>query len=82
MLENLENSEDISFEQAINELEYIVDKLEKEELKLDDSLDYFQRGVELYRYCYKKLNKVDGKIKKILQDDDGKILEFDFEVDI
>lgn len=82
MLNNLVNSDDISFEEAIKELECIVDKLENGELKLDDSLNYFQRGVELYKYCYQKLNDVDGKIKKILQNDDGKILEFDFEANI
>lgn len=82
MIDNLVNNDNLSFEEAIEELECIVDKLENEKLNLDDSLNYFQRGVELYRFCYKKLNDVDGKIKKILKDDNGKIMEIDFDVDV
>jgi exodeoxyribonuclease VII small subunit len=44
------NAVNISFEQAMAELEEIVKKLEKGELTLEDSINCFQRGVELTKY--------------------------------
>ena len=47
------DSTELTFEQAIAELEEIVKKLEKGELTLDESISCFRRGVELTKYCSK-----------------------------
>lgn len=69
----------IPFEEALEELEEIIKKLEYGDLSLDDSLSEFQRGVELYKHCNKTLNNVEGKIKLILENEYGEIEEIDFE---
>ncbi len=64
-----------SFEEALEELESIVDKLEKGELTLDKSLEYFQRGVELSKYCNKRLDEVEKKMSVLVEAEDGSIKE-------
>lgn len=64
-----ENS--LSFEQAVAELEEIVKKLEKGELTLEESIHFFQRGVELTRYCSKKLDDAERSITMLIEGEDG-----------
>lgn len=64
-----------NFEESMSELEKIVNKLEVGDLSLDESLEQFTKGIELYRYCNKVLNDVEGKIKVILKDDDNNLFE-------
>ena len=64
-----------SFEEALEELENIVDKLEKGELTLDKSLEYFQRGVKLSKYCSKRLDEVEKKISVLVEAENGTIKE-------
>ncbi|NSW91357.1 MAG: exodeoxyribonuclease VII small subunit [Firmicutes bacterium] len=69
-----------TFEEAMNELEEIVQKLEKGELSLEESIEYFQRGVELSRYCSKKLDEVERRITMLIEEEKGNIKEEIFEV--
>lgn len=68
----------VSFEEAIGELEQVVDKLEKGELSLDESLEVFQRGIELSRFCSKRLDEVERKITVLLEDENGQMHEETF----
>jgi exodeoxyribonuclease VII small subunit len=68
-----------TFEEAMAELEEIVVKLEKGELPIDESIEYFQRGVELSRYCSKKLDEVEKRITLLLEEENGDIKEEIFE---
>lgn len=65
----------ISFEKAIDELELIVKKLEKGELTLDDSIKYFQRGIELTKYCSKTLDEAERSITMLVEGEDGAVIE-------
>ncbi len=65
------NIEGVTFEQAIAELEGIVKKLEKGELTLDESIGYFQRGVELTKYCNKKLDEAERSITILIEGENG-----------
>ena len=56
------------FESALNELEQIVGKLERGELKLEESLQLFERGVALTRECRQSLEKAELKVKQLLAD--------------
>ena len=51
------------FEQALSELEGLVSKLESGELTLDQSLEYFKRGVELTRHCQSVLDKAQQTVE-------------------
>lgn len=64
-----------SFEDAISELESIVEELENGELTLDESIDYFQRGIELSKFCNRKLDEVERKISVLVENEQGEIVE-------
>ena len=64
-----------SFEEAMNELEEIVEKLEKGELGLDESIEIFQRGIELSRHCSKRLDETEKKISLLLESEKGEVKE-------
>lgn len=74
--------EELSYEEAIKELEQIVEDLENDQLTLEESIRKFKRGVELYNYCNKILTKLEGEIKILLRDDKGNIYEDDFFVEV
>ena len=54
------------FEAALAELETIVGKLERGELKLEESLKLFERGVALARQCRQSLETAELKVKQLL----------------
>ncbi len=70
--------QNLSFEDAVLELENILSMLENGNLSLDNSLAEFSKGVELYKYCYDLLNTVEGKVKIILDNGNEDIKELDF----
>jgi exodeoxyribonuclease VII small subunit len=51
------------FESSLNELENLVDALEKGELSLEQSLQDFERGIHLTRTCQSALNEAQQKIQ-------------------
>jgi exodeoxyribonuclease VII small subunit len=60
-----------SFEQALQQLEQIVQKLEKGELSLEDSLKLYEDGIRLSRLCHAKLEEAEGRIEVLLKDARG-----------
>lgn len=70
--------EDIKFEEAMNELEKIVESMQDGKLTLDESLKKFQEGVGLIRICQKRLDDAEGKINMLLKDSNGNIEEVPF----
>src|SRR5439155_655687 len=67
------------FEKAFQELEEIVKRLESEELPLDESLQLFEKGIRLSRFCNQKLEEVEKKIELILADSKGQPVVEPFE---
>lgn len=61
------------FEQALEELEKVVEQLESGELSLEDSLAAFEKGVRLVKHCNEKLNEVEKKIELLVKDKEGKL---------
>jgi exodeoxyribonuclease VII small subunit len=51
------------FEGAIAELETIVRKLEEGDLALEQSLELYERGVRLSRYCHARLEEAERRIE-------------------
>ncbi len=52
-----------SYEQAVVELEQLVQQLESGQMSLDDTLKSYQRGAALLRYCREKLDSVEQQIQ-------------------
>lgn len=52
-----------SFEETLSELESLVETLEKGELTLDESLQFFERGVELTRSCKQALEAAEQRVQ-------------------
>ena len=65
----------IDFESSLKELESIVEKLEDEDINLEDSVKSFEKGISLVKECQKQLYNAELKIKKLL--DDGSSSEAD-----
>ncbi len=59
---------EMSFEDAIAELESIVDKLEKGQLSLDESLALFEKGIRLVRECNNKLKSAQQTVEKLIEE--------------
>ena len=67
------------FEKAFQNLEKIVQRLESEELPLDESLGLFEEGIKLSRFCHQRLEEVEKKIELILADAKGQPVTEPFE---
>jgi exodeoxyribonuclease VII small subunit len=75
------SSKDIptNFEEAIKELEAIVQILEKGEASLEQSLELFKRGVTLTEFCNKKLCEAQGVVNVLSRSKDGELQEVPFD---
>lgn len=65
--------EDLSFEQALGELEGIVQNLESGQTNLEDSIASYERGTRLKQHCEAKLKEAKAKIEKINVAPDGSV---------
>ena len=63
--------EDLSFEDAMKELETVVSQLETGDVPLDQSIALYERGAALKEHCQKKLAEAEEKVAKITFDADG-----------
>ncbi|MCL7415414.1 MAG: exodeoxyribonuclease VII small subunit [ANME-2 cluster archaeon] len=70
-----ENKDEITFEDALAELEDISRKIEEGDLPLDKNLELFERGIALTRLCSSKLESARQKIEKLV--DENTIEEMD-----
>ena len=70
-----------SFEQAMENLEKIVDELETGDLPLEKAMQKFEEGMELTRFCTRKLDETEKKINLLLRDKTGKVVEQPLQTD-
>lgn len=68
----------LSYEEAIAELEGILETLGGDDLTLEGSLGLFRKGMALYKRCNDILSKTEGEIKLLTKDSDNSILEEEF----
>ncbi len=67
-----------SFEESLNELETLVETLERGELPLEESLKTFERGIELTRTCQQALKEAEQKVEVLSgKDPDAELDPFD-----
>lgn len=71
----------MDFEKKLNRLEEIVQKMEKGDLALDQSLKLFEEGIKLSRECQVQLGQAETKVKQLVEfDGEGKPVLKDFQV--
>jgi len=61
--------EDLTYEQAFEELELMVNALESEDHPLDDALALFERGQALARHCDSLLDKAELRVQQLSGDE-------------
>ena len=61
----------MSFEDAMKELESVVSRLESGDVPLEDSIKLYERGAALKVHCQKKLAEAEEKVAQITLDGDG-----------
>ncbi len=66
-----EDATSLTFEQALSELEGIVQKLEAGDVSLDEAIDAYSRGIELKNQCQKRLEAARMRVEKIQFSSDG-----------
>lgn len=59
----------MDFEKKLARLEEIVQKMERGELSLEDSLKLFEEGIKLSRECQTQLTKAEAQVKKLVSID-------------
>ena len=62
-----------SFEDSLKKLESIVDRLEKGDLSLEESLKLFEEGVGLSAVCKRELEAAEGKVEMLIKQRDGSL---------
>jgi exodeoxyribonuclease VII small subunit len=67
----VKKNEKPSFEEALAALETIVERLEKGELSLEESLKLYEEGIHLSRLCHGKLEEAEGRIEMLLKNARG-----------
>jgi exodeoxyribonuclease VII small subunit len=63
-----------TFEAALKQLEEIVQRLERGELPLEESLKLYEDGIRLSRLCHAKLEEAEGKIELLMKDARGDLV--------
>jgi len=62
---------ELDFEHAYKELENIVERMERGEQDLENSLSDFERGVALMKHCHSVLKEAEQKVEILVKDNDG-----------
>jgi exodeoxyribonuclease VII small subunit len=70
-----------NFEEHLTQLETVVERLERGDLSLDESVRLFENGVKLSSACKKELEQAEGRIQVLVEGKGGKMQPADLELD-
>jgi exodeoxyribonuclease VII small subunit len=70
-----------TFEDRLTALEGVVERLERGELSLDDSVRLFEEGVQLSNACKLELEKAEGRIQVLVEGRGGRMQEAEMELE-
>lgn len=62
---------ELSFEQALQELEHVIDTLERGGVELERALELYARGQELLAYCQLRLERAELRVRELTARPDG-----------
>ena len=71
-----------SFEEQLTALETVVERLERGELTLDESVRLFEEGVKLSNACKKELEAAEGRIQVLVEQENGEARVVELDVDV
>ena len=74
----MEDKKDLNFEETMQELENIVQELEKGNLNLDDSIKKFEKGMDKKKKISNYLEEAEKKITILVKGKDGELEEQEF----
>ena len=63
---------EISFEESLERLENLVNKMESGDATLEQSLVWFEEGMDLIKSCEVQLNNAEQKVQELVKKTDGK----------
>lgn len=63
-------AKELSFEAQMKKLQEIVDKLEKGDVELDESIDLYKEGLKLSKVLKKQLTEFEEKINELSDEDE------------
>ena len=67
-----------TFEQAMKQLEQIVQDLESGDMPLEKAIKTFEEGIQLSKFCSQKLDETEKRITILMRDAEGKLSEAPF----
>lgn len=70
-----------SFEQALAELEELVQAMESGDLSLEQLMDNYAKGVELSKLCMTSLDRAEKAMDAVLKEKNGAVEEFRLEIE-
>ena len=62
-----------SFEEALQKLESLVEKMESGDISLKQSLEWFEEGIRLVKSCRKQMENAEQKVQSLIKDSKGKL---------
>lgn len=72
------NEKELSFEQALSNLEQIISEMESGEAPLESLVTHYQDGVKMLKLCRERIDSAEMKIKEV-NESDGALIEKDSE---
>ncbi|WP_404443106.1 exodeoxyribonuclease VII small subunit [Sutcliffiella horikoshii] len=71
---------EVTFEEAMKELETIVEKLEEGDVPLEEAISFYKEGMKLSKLCHDKLSHVEEEMEHILKEN-GELESFQVQED-
>ena len=62
----METEKQMSFEQAMEQLELVLQRMDRGDLPLEEALEVYKYGIELSKLCVGKLNTVKQEVEKLV----------------
>lgn len=62
-------NKEYTFEEAMEQLETIVNKLEEGDVPLEEAIQQFQEGMTLSKFCHDRLQHIEKQMETILRED-------------
>ena len=75
MAKKANQSQEYTLEELFVQLESTIAEMEKEDVSLEDSFQYYHRGMDLLKACSETIDKVEKKM--LVLDEEGEVHEFE-----
>jgi len=66
---------DLSFEEAVEQVEALIDGIETGEIGLEESIEQYEQGMKLIGHCKAILDRAEQRIAKLAVDESGRLRE-------